>query len=532
MNAEPLDPARAPEAQPQPDPLPASVPFGSADGAQETHEAQVARLTRNATAIALATLLARGLQFGWAILLAQLLGEAGYGTWGVISGMITTAAALPEFGMGLIVLRDVARDPVRAGRYLTGTLVGQPPLALLAYLGLMGVALLPGYNVEFRLLLALAALSLFLDLIGNMAHNQLLAIEKMVTTSAILVTHIVFQIVFTIAALAGGGGLPGLYVATLLAGAVRGVLYWAALWRYGIRPRWPVDGATVRTLFRDGFPLALASFIALAYQHLDKVLAFTMLSEADAGYLTSSYVIIFGVTELVGTTALTAVYPLMSRLHDGQGGALTSLTERLAFLLLVTTVPIAVAVTTLAARLSAVFFPGFARTSVVLEITIWYVVPALTSAVFVQELIIRGNQGRMVGFRLVALALNVALNLLLLPRIGIQGAGVASVTAWSALAALLLATRRMERAALGRLARGAARVGLAGLCMTLAILALRDVSPILGGLAGVLVYLAGLVIFRALGPDEWRLVRRVAGSLPVVGAALAARFGPVDPVEA
>lgn len=510
MNAEPVNSA----------PLPAPP--------EHSAEAQVARLARNVTAIALSTLLARGLQFGWAILLAQLLGEAGYGTWGVISGMISTAAALPEFGMGLIVLRDVAREPRRAGRYLSGTLVSQPPLALLAYLGLLGVALLPGYDVPFRVLLALAAFSLFLDMLGNMAHNQLLAAEQMVTTSAILITHIVLQIAFAVAVLAAGGGLPGLYVATLVAGVVRAVLYWVALRRRGIRPVWPVDGQVVRTLFRDGFPLALASFIGLAYTHLDKVLAFTLLSKTDAGYLTSSYVILFGVNELIGTTALTAVYPLMSRLAAEQPEALGSLSERLAFLLFVIVLPVCVGIATLAGRLSALLFPGYAQTSAVLAITIWYVAPAVVASVFVQELIIRGQQGRTVGVRVVGLAINAALNLILLPRIGVRGAGVASVTAWCVLAALLLFLRRMERGALWRLARGVLRAGLAGLCMLLAILVLRDVSPILAGLVGAAIYLAGLLIFRALGPDEWRLVRRIAGSLPLVGSAISARFGPVE----
>jgi O-antigen/teichoic acid export membrane protein len=392
----------------------------------------------------------------------------------------------------------------------------------------MGVALLPGYDADFRLLLALAALSLFLDVIGNMAHNQLLAIEQMVTTSAILITHILLQIAFAMAALSGGAGLPGLYIATLLAGVLRAVMYWTALRRNGLRPHWPVDRRVVRTLFRDGLPLALASLITLTYQHLDKVLAFTMLSEADAGYLTSSYVIVFGVSELIGTTALTAVYPLMSRMGAEQPGILGALTERLAILLLVIALPLAIAIATLAGRLSALLFPGFDRTADVLEVMIWHVLPSMVAAVFVQELIIRGQQGRTVGLRIVGLILNAALNLILLPRIGVPGAGIASVATWSALAAILLVMRRMERGALRRFLGSAARAGLAGLLMTLAILALSDINPILAGLAGAAVYGVGLLALRVLGPDEWRLVRRIAGSLPLVGPANSARFGTGD----
>jgi len=50
-----------------------------------------------------------------AVDLARWLGAEGYGTYGTIGALMAVGAAIPEFGMGLIVIRDVANRPQDAG---------------------------------------------------------------------------------------------------------------------------------------------------------------------------------------------------------------------------------------------------------------------------------------------------------------------------------------------------------------------------------------------------------------------------------
>jgi O-antigen/teichoic acid export membrane protein len=177
---------------------------------------------RNAAVLALASILAKGALFVGQLVLTRLLAQAGYGIYGTIGGMLSIAAAVPDFGMGMIVLRDVAQRRDLAGRALGVTLTIQPLLAALAYLGLIAAGWLLGYDETIRGLLPLAGLSLFVDVLGNMGHNQLLAREQMVIPSIIGVAHIGALIVLVGAALLGGLGMVGLYGATLAAGALLG----------------------------------------------------------------------------------------------------------------------------------------------------------------------------------------------------------------------------------------------------------------------------------------------------------------------
>lgn len=487
-------------------------------------EKQLTRTAQNATAIALSTVLSNGFQFGWVILLARLLNPADYGTWGTISALIVTAAAIPEFGMGIIVLRDVAQRPTDAGRYLSATLVAQPLLALLAYLGLIGLALLLPNDAATRLLVAFASLSLIINVFGNMCYNQLLAVEQMVATSVIIVLHIVFQIVFSFVALASGSGLIGLYSATILAGLLRVAMFWAVMRRLEIGPVWPMDGRIVRALFIDGFPIALSSFLNLAYQHVNKVFVFTLLTPSDAGYLTAAFTIVFGVVELINVTVLTALFPAMSRLSQSQPQALRTLTDRLAFLTLIITLPLGIGISMLAAKLAALLFPGFVGTAVVLQALIWHAVLMMVGNFYVRLLIIQNKQRRMVAIEVCGLVLNVALNLFLLPRIGVQGAGLALFLSQVVVLALLLLEHRHDADTLRSLARRALGVGAAGLAMAGAIFALREANLFVAGLVGCAVYGVGIVTLRTVLPDDWLLLRSALSALPIVGPIIRQRI--------
>ena len=320
--------------------------------AQGFSSADAKRAARNAAALAVSSVATKGIPFLWQLLLARWLGAEGYGVYGTIGALMAIGAAVPEFGMGLIVIRDVANSPREAGRYLAATLTMQPFLAAVGYLVLTVAALLLGYDTELRALLAFAAVNLLVDAFGNMCHNQLLAIERMVIPALIAAGHVIVLIGLAAVALAADAGLWGLYAATLAAGLLRSAVYWLALLRLGTRPAWPADRALMRLLLINGWPIALTSFLAMAYQHADKLITTAIIGVTGTGQLTAGFVIVFGVIELLSTTILVAVFPIMSRAYgSGQTAMFVFMMEKLAFFNLMISLPIAIYTTLLAVPL-------------------------------------------------------------------------------------------------------------------------------------------------------------------------------------
>ena len=64
-------------------------------------------------------------------------------------------------------------------------------------------------TTDLRTLLAFAAINLLVDTLGNMCHNQLLAMERMVIPAVIATGHIPLLVTLAGIALAVGGGLVG-----------------------------------------------------------------------------------------------------------------------------------------------------------------------------------------------------------------------------------------------------------------------------------------------------------------------------------
>jgi O-antigen/teichoic acid export membrane protein len=482
------------------------------------------RAARNATALALSTVMAKGLLFVWQLILARWLGSSDYGTYGTIGGMLAVGAAIPELGMGLIVLRDVAKRPQDAGRYLAATLTLQPLLAGVGYVVLTVTALLLGYDAGLRTLLALAAVNLLVDALGNMCYNQLLAVERMVISAVISTGHIIVMVALAGITLAAGGGLWELYLAVTTAGLLRAGAFWLALLRRGTRPVFPLNRGLTRQLVIDGLPIALTSFLSLAYQHSDKLLTTALIDTDATGQLTASFVIVFGVIELFSTTVLVAVFPLMSRaLGDGLREMFELMIEKLAFFNALVSLPVGVFTSLLAVPLSTlVFGKEYTRTADVLQVLIWYTVVTMVANVFSQALLIQNRQRRILAIRAGGLAFNIALNLVLLPTLGVTGAAVSTLCAELVILVAIVRSFTFPVDWWQRVRRHAWRLALAGLGLAAVVLALRAVHPLLAAMAGAPVYVALVLLTGAIARDDWDLIYRMLIAMP--GGGFVRRF--------
>jgi O-antigen/teichoic acid export membrane protein len=476
------------------------------------NEARLA--ARNAGAIAIARILSSAALFGWQLVLGRLLGESEFGVYGTIGALISIGAVITGFGLSLIVIRDVARRPQDAGRYLTAALGLHTVLALAAYLGMNALAWALGYSADLRALAAVALLALYTDILGTVAFDQLIARERMVATSAVEVGNVLTRIAAGALVLALGGGLMGLYAVTLLTSVARAAALWALMLRAGVRPRWPFERVIARPLFINALPLALGGIVNIAYIQIDKLMSTSLLGAAQTGFLTAASVIVAGVVEILSTTILTALFPLMSRLYapGRDPEPFYFMVRKLAFFTLLIGLPVALTFTVFAEAITVPLFgANFRPAAQVLRVFIWYAALTMVVNVFSQALMVQNRQRRYVGMRVGGLAFKLALNLLLMPLIGVTGAAVASVIAEAAvLAGVASAFPLGWRVMLPRLLR----VALAALVSLVAMLLLGALAPILGIVAGPLVFGAAALLLGALAPDDLDLLYRLAAALP------------------
>ncbi len=486
--------------------------------------AEARRAARNAGAIAAASILSRGLQFGWQLILVPGLGPIAFGIYGAVSSFIQVGTSVASFGIGPIYIRDIARHPEQAGKYLTSTLFIQTILSFLAYLGITAAAYLGGYEESVRLFVALAGLNLMIDTLGNMCNDLLLAREQMVKTSVVTVCHIILLITLAGIGLASGYGILGVYIGSMIAGIVRATAFWILVRREGVRLSWPLDRSIALPLLLNGAPLALSSFLSLLYQHVDKLVTNRYLGDADTGYLTVAFVIIFGVVDILSTTVLTALYPLMARSYgDGHSPMFGFIVEKLTFYTLILCLPITLVVSLFSAQIMIPLFgEKYAPTAAVLSVLMWYALVMMTGNTVQQAFLVKNQQRRLLVIRAIGLIINIALLFVFLSQVGVVGAPIASIGAESTVFVLFLFNFRAAGWDLRPLLPRFARLIALGLLTALVMLLLRGVQPVVGMVVGVAVYAAGVFLFRVLANDDWDLLYRLVAAMP--GGSLIRRY--------
>jgi O-antigen/teichoic acid export membrane protein len=189
--------------------------------------------------------------------------------------------------------------------------------------------------------------------------------------------------------------------------------------------------------------------------------------------------------------------------------------EKLAFFNLTLSLPIGIFTSLLAVPLSAwVFGAGYTRTAGVLQVLIWYTVVTMVGNVFAQGLLIENRQKRLMVIRVSGLALNVALLVVLLPRLNVQGAAVATLIAESVILVAIVRSFIFPVDWWARTANHLWRLALAALALVGIVLALRGVHPLLAALVGLPAYLALVPLSGAIAEDDWDLIYRLATAAP------------------
>lgn len=478
-------------------------------------EAQKA--VRNASALIAASILSKGILFVWQIVLGSALGPFEYGIYNTVFALLAVAAPLASFSMGLIVIRDVAREPQKLGQYWSALLFMQTGLSLLAYVGAVGAAVMVGYSPTIVAFTALAGISILIDLLGNQSHDLLLAQERMAVTSLVEIMNIMLRVGLAALALAAGWGLTGVYLATIASGIVRSCVLWRANWQVGFRPVMPLNRPLARLILLNSVPLALSATLSMTYQHIDKLMTTRIIGEENTGYLGPAFLISTGVLELLNTTVLVALYPLMSRYSaDSQGETFGFIVEKLTRFMVIVTLPIALSLSIFAIPLvELIFAPEYSPTAGILQIFIWYTFLTMAGNVIAQGLMIQNRQRYLLVIRAAGLALNIVLNTILLLRYrDPRGAALASVIAEVLTIGLMLWQFHAPGWDTRRFLLGLPRLLLIGIAAGLTMFIVGQVHFMLGGIVGAGVYLVSILFAGGLTPDDRALLRRLLAVLP------------------
>lgn len=392
-------------------------------------------VAKNFAKLGLGDGLARVLAFSASVYLARVLGADGYGVIALALGVTLYLQSFVDFGVETLGVQRVASARDQAGDLAGVYLAGRVALALVAggLAALVAWVALPPVEGRvialFLLTLIPVALStrwvhLGLERTGAVGLSRVGG-ELLMLTLVLVFVHGMDRVVF----------VP---VIQFLGDALAVAWLWFRLGSQGIRIRPHWDRQRLDDLWRSAWPLVGHSLLGLLIYNSDLVFLRMFHGRAEVGWYAVSYALVSFLLN-VGWSYAQSLLPTLTRLDREEGDA-DGLFQTAFAQVFVVILPIAVGGAMVSSDLiTAVFGADYAPSSAALAVLVWSVPMSLARSLAIVALIARGRQDLVLRTTTSSAAVNIVLNLVLIPPFGILGAAVATVAtefmrAWLALA--------------------------------------------------------------------------------------------------
>jgi O-antigen/teichoic acid export membrane protein len=284
--------------------------------------------------------------------------------------------------------------------------------------------------------------------------------------------------------------------------------YLVARRRFG-RLRLDVTQAAWPGLIRAALPIGLLQLFYSIALRADTFLLKHWQGNEAVGWYSAAYDIAFGLF-IVASAVNASLFPTVCRLSDARPNAARSLARQAAKVLLLFSLPCAVGGGLIADRIVQLIFGAqFVPAGILLRLLL-FALPIRFLVGLGNNLTIAYNRAwQAAGIAAFEAALNVSLNLLLIPGYGAQAAAAISI-ACEALALGLLLWVLRDQAILAAIRRATPAVALALAAMAVTVHLLRPWNTLILIAAGAAVYGTLLVISRTVRPGEvWALARAI-----------------------
>jgi O-antigen/teichoic acid export membrane protein len=463
-------------------------------------------IVRNAGALVASQVVTKALNLAVSLALVRWLGAHELGRYAYVLAFCFTFGAVADFGLATLAIREISRDRAReaivvaALRRLTAALAGVSVAAMLA------LAAVIERDPVVLTAIALAGVGSMISALTTPSLVLLTAREQLHWLGLHRMAASAVGSLLTLGVLLAGGRLISLLVASVATGVL--MLGFARALAGPVTAPRALPSGTVRSMLRQAVPFGLLMIGYALYYRIDMVMLDWLTGARDVGLYAAAYRFLDTVVVLAASLG-GPLFPRFSSLAAGAPDGARQLLEDVWRPLLALGLPLSLGATLLAGPLTRVLFgEEFVASAGLLRVLIWGTLPLFWVNVANHALIAFDRVWALVAVYGTSALVNVAANLVLIPRLGPLGASVATlVSEWLTLVlvvALLRATFSVSFSAAGLW-----RYALAAGGMCLAVWLVRGWGLPAEIAAGALVYGGTLLALGYMRSADHLAVKRL-----------------------
>lgn len=365
----------------------------------------------------------------WIVFLAHSLSVSEYGEYSFVNSFIAIFSFLPDLGIGIIVIREIARNKEKADLYLGNSLILNTSFAFIALVAIFITSFFLGQSQQTKTLIFIASITLFISTIRSVAIFFFDGMEKMHFSALLNSLNTVLLLAFAVFfGFVLNWGLKGVFLGMLFGTILSLFITWSIVLQKFIMPKVVINKKIMKHLFWEGLPLGIASFSFMVYTRIDSVILGNLLGNTSVGIYNSATPFAFSLIQLLNVPFMVAVFPALSRIEKEDKQRFKKVLKRSIFFIIAWSLPVSI----LISLFSPIFLPfvfgkKYEAAIPVLKILIFFVPFASLSALLYKVLIILNKQMLYLYISIIGALINVAFNFYLIPKYLILGAAYASV---------------------------------------------------------------------------------------------------------
>ena len=470
----------------------------------------MAVVARNSAFVLGSQVLIKIIAFAFNVYVVRRLGAGHFGQYATVMAYVAIFGIFTDLGLAPYSVREMAEDRSRTSWLLPNSIAIRVILSLIVTCIAPLSALWLGKEEHLVLGILIASAGQLVWAFQGPLASALIARERLdYSATFTLVERLVFWGLGTLA-LVSGIGFIGLIVASLAGVGVRAMLSgWVLFRRLGVGRlelavrRWPA-------LLRSALPFGVSGIAFVLRRRFDTILMSFVLTDEAVGWYNVPITLI-GMLLLLAVSVGQSMYPSMVRAYKTNASVLRRLVRRAIRYLLIISLPIAVGGVILADKIVVTLYTEeFVNSGRILQIMLC-ALPCL----FLLELLGRlantlHREQQLARMTVINAGITIALNLALIPTLGVIGAALALVGGrvinlvqnW-----LLIGHERL----VGRHWGGLLRTALAAGLMGVAVFFLRELHLAVSIGGGALLY--GVLLI-GLGAVERQEIHHLVQMIP------------------
>jgi len=385
-------------------------------------------ITQNTTLLTGASILQKAVSFVYFTLVARFLGAENTSQYFLALSFALIFTVVADFGLTTVLTREISKYTDKAKIYLNSIFWVKLLFGIFTYLLIIVVANLLNYQELTKQLIYIAGVTVFFDNLTSAGYAFFRAHKNLLYESvAIFLSQLTTLLIGTVV-LFMGWSMAGLIAAFAIPSFIN---FWVCLIylkkKYNFTYSLIWDKQVIKLFLSIAVPFALAGIISRFYSYTDTLIMSKILTDAELGYWSVPYKIIFAF-QFIPAALTISIFPVLSRSFVENKDRVEQIFRKGWSYLTIISIPMAIGLFVLAKpvilKLYTVEYLPAIPVLQVLSITLVFIFLGYTNGTLLNAI---NRQKLLTSIIAGAWGVSIVLNLILIPKFGIYGAAIASL---------------------------------------------------------------------------------------------------------